>query len=103
MLFSIQEYNVRASSNNDKNYFIGRFISGLPNFSKKKSENKWSLQKEGLQGRQVTDTLRVMILSKYLFLLSYSLDPSAIMQLYGFRCCSCENLSIIPSTCEDHV
>lgn len=54
----IREYNVRACSGSDKNYFIGRFITGLPNFSKKKSENKWSLQKEGLMGRQVTDTLR---------------------------------------------
>ncbi|KAL3521892.1 hypothetical protein ACH5RR_014726 [Cinchona calisaya] len=54
----IREYNVRACSSSDKNYFIGRFVTGLPNFSKKKSENKWSLQKEGLQGRQVTDTLR---------------------------------------------
>lgn len=54
----IREYNVRACSSGDKNYIIGRFITGLPNFSKKKSENKWSLQKEGLMGRQVTDTLR---------------------------------------------
>ncbi|KAJ1405538.1 Winged helix-like DNA-binding domain superfamily [Sesbania bispinosa] len=55
----IREYNVRASSSNDKNYFIGRFVSGLPDFSKKKSaENKWSLQKDGLQSRQVTDALR---------------------------------------------
>lgn len=55
----IREYNVRASSSSDKNYFIGRFATGLPNFSKKKSaENKWTLQKEGLQGRQVTDALR---------------------------------------------
>ncbi|KAG8385810.1 hypothetical protein BUALT_Bualt03G0084000 [Buddleja alternifolia] len=53
----IREYNVRASSSGDKNYFIGRFATGLPNF-KKKNENKWSLQKEGLQGRQVSDTLR---------------------------------------------
>ncbi|XP_022868307.1 transcription initiation factor IIF subunit alpha-like isoform X1 [Olea europaea var. sylvestris] len=53
----IREYNVRSCSNNDKNYFIGRFATGLPTF-KKKNENKWSLQKEGLQGRQVSDTLR---------------------------------------------
>lgn len=59
---------MRACSSSDKNYFIGRFISGLPNFSRKKSENKWSLQKEGLQGRQVTDTLRVMMLSESVFL-----------------------------------
>ncbi|XP_071698222.1 transcription initiation factor IIF subunit alpha-like [Rutidosis leptorrhynchoides] len=54
----IREYNVRASSSSDKNYFIGRFMTGLPRFSKKKNDNKWSLQKEGLQGRQVTDTIR---------------------------------------------
>ncbi|KAL2341357.1 hypothetical protein Fmac_009297 [Flemingia macrophylla] len=55
----IREYNVRASSTNDKNYFIARFATGLPDFSKKKSaENKWSLQKDGLHGRQITDTLR---------------------------------------------
>ncbi|XP_042479719.1 transcription initiation factor IIF subunit alpha-like, partial [Macadamia integrifolia] len=55
----IREYNVRASSASDKNYFIARFITGVPNFSKKKNaDNKWSLQKEGLQGRQVTDALR---------------------------------------------
>lgn len=54
----IREYNVRAGSSGDKNYFIGRFVTGLPNFSKKRSENKWSLQKEGLQVRQLTDALR---------------------------------------------
>ncbi|KAL9996834.1 putative transcription initiation factor IIF, alpha subunit [Helianthus debilis subsp. tardiflorus] len=54
----IREYNVRASAASDKNYFIGRFVTGLPSFSKKKNDNKWSLQKEGLQGRQVSDTLR---------------------------------------------
>lgn len=55
----IREYNVRASSSSDKNYFIGRFATGLPNFSKKKSaENKWTLQKEGLQNRQVSDAVR---------------------------------------------
>ncbi|WVZ13344.1 hypothetical protein V8G54_017874 [Vigna mungo] len=55
----IREYSVRATSGSDKHYFIGRFVSGLPDFSKKKSaENKWSLQKEGLQSRQVTDALR---------------------------------------------
>ncbi|KAJ9183311.1 hypothetical protein P3X46_007180 [Hevea brasiliensis] len=55
----IREYNVRASPSSDKNYFIGRFVTGLPSFSKKKNaENKWLLQKEGLQGRQLTDALR---------------------------------------------
>ncbi|KAH9749783.1 hypothetical protein WN944_012635 [Citrus x changshan-huyou] len=55
----IREYNVRPSNSSDKNYFIGRFVSGLPSFSKKKNaENKWTLHKDGLQGRQVTDTLR---------------------------------------------
>ncbi|GLT87303.1 hypothetical protein SLE2022_053920 [Rubroshorea leprosula] len=55
----IREYNVRASHSSDKNYFIGRFVTGLPNFSKKKNaENKWTLHKEGMQGRQLTDALR---------------------------------------------
>ncbi|KAF9664434.1 hypothetical protein SADUNF_Sadunf16G0018500 [Salix dunnii] len=55
----IREYNVRASTTSDKNYFIGRFVSGLPSFSKKKNaENKWSLHKEGIIGRQITDALR---------------------------------------------
>ncbi|PIA38231.1 hypothetical protein AQUCO_02800124v1 [Aquilegia coerulea] len=60
----IREYNVRTNTSNDKSYFIGRFVSGLPSFSKKKNsekkntENKWSIIKEGLQGRHVTDTLR---------------------------------------------
>ncbi|KAF5728875.1 transcription initiation factor IIF subunit alpha-like [Tripterygium wilfordii] len=55
----IREYNVRASPSSDKNFFIGRFVTGLPNFLKRKNaENKWSLQKEGLQGRQLTDALR---------------------------------------------
>ncbi|KAK2992238.1 hypothetical protein RJ640_005725 [Escallonia rubra] len=53
------EYNVRACSASDKNYFIGRFMTGLPNFSKKKNaENKWSLKKEGPQGRQLSDAQR---------------------------------------------
>ncbi|XP_052201929.1 transcription initiation factor IIF subunit alpha isoform X2 [Diospyros lotus] len=53
------EYNVRACSSSDKNYFIGRFMTGLPNFSRKQNaDNKWSLQKEGLQGRQLTDAWR---------------------------------------------
>ncbi|KAG6768915.1 hypothetical protein POTOM_024527 [Populus tomentosa] len=55
----IREYNVRASTSSEKNYFIGRFVTGLPGFSKKKNaENKWSLLKEGIHGRQITDTLR---------------------------------------------
>ncbi|KAH9613670.1 hypothetical protein KSS87_005170 [Heliosperma pusillum] len=55
----IREYNVRASSSSDKNYFIGRFATGLPSFSKKNSaENQWSLHKEGINGRQLTDSLR---------------------------------------------
>lgn len=55
-----QEYNVRANSITDKTYSIGRFVTGLPPFSKKKNaENKWSLHKEGLQGRQITENMRV--------------------------------------------
>ncbi|AES64460.2 transcription initiation factor IIF subunit alpha [Medicago truncatula] len=55
----IREYNVHASSATDKKYFLGRFMNGLPDFSKKKSaKNKWSLKKDGLKGRQVTDSTR---------------------------------------------
>lgn len=45
----------------DKDYFIGRFSTGVPKFLEKKKkkkncENKWSLykkkSKDGLQGRQ---------------------------------------------------
>ncbi|KMZ66486.1 hypothetical protein ZOSMA_29G01490 [Zostera marina] len=55
----IREYNVRASVGSEKIFHIGRFTTGLPPFSKKKSaDNKWSLQKEGLQGRQITDGLK---------------------------------------------
>lgn len=55
----IREYNVRASASTDKSYFIGRFVTGLPPFSKKKhAENNWTLHKDGLQGRQLTDGLR---------------------------------------------
>ncbi|PKA56655.1 Transcription initiation factor IIF subunit alpha [Apostasia shenzhenica] len=56
----IREYNVRASTSADKSYFIGRFCTGLPPFSKKKNaENKWTMQRDGLQGRQATiDALR---------------------------------------------
>ncbi|KAK1363473.1 Transcription initiation factor IIF subunit alpha [Heracleum sosnowskyi] len=45
----IREYNVRACSSTDKNYFIGKFVSGLPDFS------KWCIEKEGVQGRQLSD------------------------------------------------
>ncbi|KAI3834211.1 hypothetical protein MKX03_030018, partial [Papaver bracteatum] len=53
------EYNVRACSTSEKNYFVGRFVSGVLVFSKKKNaDNRWALRKQGLVGRQVTDTLR---------------------------------------------
>eukprot|EP00268_Persea_americana_P022999 TRINITY_DN22723_c4_g1_i2.p1 TRINITY_DN22723_c4_g1~~TRINITY_DN22723_c4_g1_i2.p1 ORF type:complete len:538 (-),score=133.60 TRINITY_DN22723_c4_g1_i2:227-1840(-) len=49
----IQEYNFRISSSSDKNYHIGKFVRGLPDFFWK----KWSIHREGLQGRQITGTL----------------------------------------------
>jgi len=62
VLCFLQEYNVRASASTDKSYFIGRFVTGLLPFSKKKhAENKWTLHKDGLQGRQLTDSLRVIV------------------------------------------
>jgi hypothetical protein len=60
-IFPFQEYNVRANATTDKSFSIGRFVTGLPPFSKKKNaENKWSLHKEGLQGRQLTDKMLVL-------------------------------------------
>ncbi|KAJ3679698.1 hypothetical protein LUZ60_017709 [Juncus effusus] len=60
----IREYNVRANASTDKSFSIGRFVSGLPPFSKKKSaENKWSLHKD-LQGRQLTDALKEKLKNK---------------------------------------
>lgn len=60
LIFLFQEYNVRANASTDKAFSIGRFVTGLPPFSKKKNaENKWSLHKEGLQGRQLTDKMLV--------------------------------------------
>lgn len=54
----IREFNVRAHPPN-KQYFVGRFVQGLPSFSKKKnSDTKWSMQRDGLQGRQLTEALR---------------------------------------------
>ncbi|KAL1198945.1 Transcription initiation factor IIF subunit alpha [Cardamine amara subsp. amara] len=60
----IREYNVRAAPPTDKNYFIGRFVSGLPNFKKGGSENKWSLRKDIPQGRQFTDAQREKLKNK---------------------------------------
>ncbi|CAN8308362.1 unnamed protein product [Cochlearia groenlandica] len=54
----IREYNVRACAPTDKNYFIGRFVTGLPNFKRGSPENKWSLRKDIPQGRQFTDAQR---------------------------------------------
>lgn len=54
----VREFNVKAHSLN-KPHFVGRFLQGLPSFSKKKSNDlKWTMQREGLQGRQLTDALR---------------------------------------------
>ncbi|XP_038995195.1 transcription initiation factor IIF subunit alpha-like isoform X1 [Hibiscus syriacus] len=81
----IREYNVRASPSTDKTYFIGRFMTGLPNFSKKKNgENKWSMQKDGLQGRQVTDAMREKYKNKP-WLLE---DETGQAQYQGQRECS---------------
>lgn len=74
----IQEYNVRASSISDKNHFIGRFATGLP-ILKKKNDNKWTLQKEGLQGRLVTDALRVLLLQNSWFNIIHQILASCLL------------------------
>ncbi|KAH7836496.1 hypothetical protein Vadar_002077 [Vaccinium darrowii] len=55
----IREYKVRACCSSDKNFFIGRFATGLPIISREQNaQNKWSLQKEGFVGRQLAEALR---------------------------------------------
>ncbi|TVU47708.1 hypothetical protein EJB05_07315 [Eragrostis curvula] len=56
----IREYAVRVDTSSEKAYSIGRFNTGLPPLSKKKNagKNRWSLRKEGLQGRQLTGNMR---------------------------------------------
>ncbi|KAE9461617.1 hypothetical protein C3L33_06474, partial [Rhododendron williamsianum] len=55
----IREYKIRACSSSDKNFFIGRFATGVPIISSKRNaQNKWSLLKEGLLGHQLTEALR---------------------------------------------
>ncbi|KAK4486323.1 hypothetical protein RD792_008994 [Penstemon davidsonii] len=51
----IREYSFRHCSSSEKKYFLGRFQLKVPGF---KSSEYWSMEKEGLQGRQVTDALR---------------------------------------------
>ncbi|MCO5603869.1 hypothetical protein L7F22_058023 [Adiantum nelumboides] len=56
--FDLMEYNVKAYPTT-KPFFVGRFLQGVPSFSKKKgSDLKWTMHREGLQGRQVTEALR---------------------------------------------
>ncbi|KAJ3690760.1 hypothetical protein LUZ61_019924 [Rhynchospora tenuis] len=66
----IREYNVRAANaaTTDKTFSIGRFVSGIPPFSRKRSaEVKWSLHKDGvqqLQGRQLTEAQKEKLKNK---------------------------------------
>eukprot|EP00250_Pteridium_aquilinum_P028593 c37436_g1_i1 orf=57-1688(+) len=54
----IREYNVKAHPLN-KPHFVARFLQGVPSFVKKKgNDSKWTMQREGLQGRQLTEALR---------------------------------------------
>lgn len=79
-------------------------MTGLPNFSKKKNaENKWSLHKEGLQGRQVTDALRVFNTSlpilyglfvSALHLKFWELNFSELGIAVVIQCCYCGRLVV---------
>ncbi|BBN04947.1 transcription initiation factor TFIIF subunit alpha [Marchantia polymorpha subsp. ruderalis] len=52
----IREYSVKNHVPS-KQFFVGRFHQGIPHFAKKKTgETKWAMQKDGAQGRQLTDT-----------------------------------------------
>ncbi|PAN50584.1 hypothetical protein PAHAL_9G530100 [Panicum hallii] len=55
----IREYDVRVDTSAEKAHFIGRFTTGLPPLSKKRSAgNRWSLRKDVPQGRQLTGNMR---------------------------------------------
>lgn len=72
MFFRVQEYNVRSQPVS-KQHFIGRFLQGLPSFSNKKKSagSKWSLQREGLQGRQLTEALKVQCFCQILVTIGF--------------------------------
>ncbi|OEL38016.1 Transcription initiation factor IIF subunit alpha [Dichanthelium oligosanthes] len=55
----IREYDVRLDASAEKSHFIGRFTTGLPPLSKKRSAgNRWSLRQDFPQGRQLTGNMR---------------------------------------------
>ncbi|XP_062209186.1 transcription initiation factor IIF subunit alpha-like isoform X2 [Phragmites australis] len=57
----IREYTVRVDTTGEKALSVGRFTTGLPPFSKKRSAgSRWSLRKDGLQvqRRQLTGSMR---------------------------------------------
>ncbi|TVU25539.1 hypothetical protein EJB05_28038, partial [Eragrostis curvula] len=58
-LYGMREYTVRVDTAADKAYSIGRFNPGLPPLSKNRNvgNNRWSLHKEGMQGRQLTGNM----------------------------------------------
>lgn len=59
LILSMQEYSVKNHVPS-KQFFVGRFHQGIPHFAKKKTgETKWAMQKDGAQGRQLTDTQKV--------------------------------------------
>jgi hypothetical protein len=58
----MQEYSVRVDTAAEKAYSIGRFSTGLPPLSKnRKAGSKWSLRKEGPQGRPQTGNMLVLL------------------------------------------
>ena len=73
MSLFLQEFNVKAHPVS-KPHFVGRFLQGLPSLSRKKSgDPKWTMQREGLQGRQLTDALRVFFFFMLLVPFMYQL------------------------------
>ena len=71
MSLFLQEFNVKAHPVS-RPHFVARFLQGLPSLSRKKSgDPKWTMQREGLQGRQLTDALRVffffMLLVRFMY------------------------------------
>ncbi|WVZ56265.1 hypothetical protein U9M48_006822 [Paspalum notatum var. saurae] len=55
----IREFELRVDNSADNARSIARFATGLPPFSKTRSEgNRWTLRKDALQGRQLTGNMR---------------------------------------------
>ncbi|TVU07007.1 hypothetical protein EJB05_47046, partial [Eragrostis curvula] len=94
----MQEYTDRVDTAAEKTYSIDRFNSGLPSLSKNGNagKNRWSFRKEGMQGRQLTCTMRILYQGQteglqsatatYYMLMMQGKDFHAILLVRGTVC-----------------